>query len=60
MSWDRAPALSFQEQKRMVVRDYWIATTAALAWSCIYRWRGFGLKQFAGCLPFVEDLAAAY
>jgi len=42
-AWNRAPALSFQEHKRTVKRDFWTA-----------------LKQFAGRLPFVEDLVAAY
>src|SRR5690242_17213650 len=42
-AWNRAPALSFQEQERIVTRDFWTA-----------------LKQFAGRLPFVEDLVAAY
>jgi uncharacterized membrane protein YkvA (DUF1232 family) len=43
MSWNRTPALSFQEHERTVIRDFWTA-----------------LKQFAGRLPFVEDLVAAY
>jgi uncharacterized membrane protein YkvA (DUF1232 family) len=43
MSWNKAPALSFQEHERTVIRDFWTA-----------------LKQFAGRLPFVEDLVAAY
>jgi uncharacterized membrane protein YkvA (DUF1232 family) len=43
MSWNIAPALSFQEHERTVIRDFWTA-----------------LKQFAGRLPFVEDLVAAY
>ena len=42
-AWNRASALSFQEQERTVIRDFWTA-----------------FKQFAGRLPFVEDLAAAY
>jgi uncharacterized membrane protein YkvA (DUF1232 family) len=42
-AWNRAFALSFQEQERIVTRDFWTA-----------------LKQFAGRLPFVEDLVAAY
>ena len=42
-AWNRAFALSFQEQERTVIRDFW--TT---------------FKQFAGRLPFVEDLVAAY
>ena len=42
-AWNRAFALSFQEQERTVTRDFWTA-----------------LKQFAGRLPFVEDLVAAY
>jgi uncharacterized membrane protein YkvA (DUF1232 family) len=41
--WNSASALSFQEQERTVIRDFWTA-----------------LKQFAGRLPFVEDLVAAY
>ena len=43
MSWNRVSALSFQEQERTVIRDFWTA-----------------LKQFAGRMPFVEDLVAAY
>jgi uncharacterized membrane protein YkvA (DUF1232 family) len=42
-AWNRASALTFQEQERTVIRDFWTA-----------------LKQFAGRLPFVEDLVAAY
>jgi uncharacterized membrane protein YkvA (DUF1232 family) len=42
-AWNRAFALSFQEQERIVTRDFWTA-----------------LKKFAGRLPFVEDLVAAY
>ena len=42
-AWNRASALSFQEQERTVIRDFWTA-----------------FKQFAGRLPFVEDLVAAY
>ena len=42
-AWNRAFALSFQEQERTVIRDFWTA-----------------FKQFAGRLPFVEDLVAAY
>ena len=42
-SWNRVSTLTFQEQERTVIRDFWTA-----------------LKQFAGRLPFVEDLVAAY
>ena len=42
-SWNRVSTLSFEEQERTVIRDFWTA-----------------LKQFAGRLPFVEDLVAAY
>ena len=41
MPWNKAPALSFQEHERTVIRDFWTA-----------------LKEFAGRLPFVEDLVA--
>ena len=43
MPWNKAPALSFKEYERTVIRDFWTA-----------------LKEFAGRLPFVEDLVAAY
>ena len=43
MPWNKAPALSFQEHERTVIRDFWTA-----------------LKEFAGRLPFIEDLVAAY